>query len=259
MKRIYILLLLVLTSGQTVNAKEYSGGWELWYPYQYHNKKSELVGVDIKAFSAIMKEANVEYSLAEIPWKTHLHFVKTGKVDMAMGASWTEARCQYAYFSHPYRTETVNLFVKKGNATHIKLNKLSDLSNRPYIIGVEGGYFYGDEYSELIKRPEFSANISEVIDIEDNVRLLLSGHLDGFLADPYTVEAFIEKYRMQGEFEKHSVEIYSDDIYIILSKASADIELLNRINAAIVKLSEQGQLTTNRNSSSNPSRNCNSS
>ena len=242
MKQSILISFLIVMFNFPLQAKEYAGGWELWYPYQYHNKQSQLVGVDIEAFTAIMNTANVQYTLAELPWKTHLHFVKTGKVDMAMGASWSEERCEYAYFSLPYRIETVNLFVKKGQRDNIKLDTLKDLENSPYIIGVESGYFYGDEYAELIKRPKFYSNISEVIDIEDNIKLLMSGHLNGFLADPNTVNAFIKKYRMEGEFEKHDVEIYSDDIYIMLSKKSTETKLLNKINQAIVTLTQQGKL-----------------
>lgn len=242
MKYIYITLLIVSTAIHSVHATQYSSGWELWYPYQYHNKNGELVGVDIQAFDAIMKQADIKYSIAEIPWKTHLHFVKTGKVDMAMGASWSNERCKYAYFSLPYRTETVKLFVKKGRADEIKLTTFNELGNSPYIIGVESGYYYGDAYAELIKQSSFYANISEAIDIETNVSLVIAGHLDGFLADPYTVDAFIEKYKMQGEFEAHDVEIYSADIYIMLSKASTDTNLLERVNMAIKTLQAGGQL-----------------
>jgi len=166
MNKFVLLTLCALLSQFSVNAKEYAGGWELLYPYQYHNKQIQLVGV-------------------------------------------------------------------------------------------ESGYFYGDAYAELIKNPKFFSNISEVIDIEDNIKLLMSGHLDGFLADPYTVEAFIEKYKMEGEFEKHPVEIYSDDIYIILSKQSTDPALLKQINTAISQLSEQGKLGQTSNSRFSAIEKCN--
>lgn len=242
MKFTNLLLLMSLMTFQNVTANEYSAGWELWYPYQYHNKKGDLVGVDIQAFDNIMSRAGVTYSIAELPWKTHLLFIKTGKIDLAMGASWSEERCHYAYYSLPYRYETVKLFVKKGRASEIKLNQLKDLTNSGYIIGVESGYYYGEQYAELIKQSQFYTHISEAIDIETNVSLVVEGHLDGFLADPNTVNAFVEKYNMQDAFEAHDLEIYSAPIYIMLSKESTTEALLSRINDAITSLKQEGKL-----------------
>lgn len=225
-----------------VKAGELSVGWELWYPYQYHNENRQLVGLDIDSFNAIMAEAKLSFTTAEIPWKTHLHFIKTGKMDVAMGASWSKDREEYAYFSDPYRKETVKLFVKKGNAKNIQLHSLSDLVGSKYKIGVESGYYYGTDYEELIKTTDFQTNISEVIDLEENVTLLIKGQLDGFLVDPNTMQSFVKKYQMQGEFEAHPLEIYSTNIFIMLSKKSSDIGTLNKINMAITTLTDNGEL-----------------
>ncbi|MGY8788938.1 MAG: transporter substrate-binding domain-containing protein, partial [Pseudomonadales bacterium] len=86
------LFVIILLFVAPVKAKQLSVGWELWYPYQYHNKDRQLVGLDIDSFNAIMAEAKLSFTTAEIPWKTHLHFLKTGKTDLAMGASWSKNR-----------------------------------------------------------------------------------------------------------------------------------------------------------------------
>jgi polar amino acid transport system substrate-binding protein len=225
-----------------VRAKDLSVGWELWYPYQYHNKNRQLVGLDIDSFNAIMAEAKLNFTTAEIPWKTHLHFLKTGKMDLAMGASRSKSREEFAYFSLPYRKETVKLFVKKGNANNIQLKTLSDLADSKYILGVESGYYYGEDYEKLINNADFHQNVSEVVDLEQNVTLLMKGHLDGFLVDPNTMQSFIKKYQMENEFEQHSLEIYSADIFIMLSKLSADAGTLDKINKAITTLTNNGEL-----------------
>jgi polar amino acid transport system substrate-binding protein len=242
MKPYFLLLLITMLFQSHVKAEDLSVGWELWYPYQYHNKNRQLVGLDIDSFNAIMAEANLSFTTAEIPWKTHLHFIKTGKMDVAMGASWSKEREEYAYFSKPYRKETVKLFVKKGNAINIQLQTLSDLVGSQYILGVESGYYYGEDYEKLINIPGFHANISEVIDLEQNVTLLMKGHLDGFLVDPNTMQSFVKKYKMENEFEQHALEIYSADIFIMLSKESSDKGVLDKINRAINTLMDNGEL-----------------
>jgi polar amino acid transport system substrate-binding protein len=242
MKLLTISLLITLLLASHVKAKDLSVGWELWYPYQYHNKNRELVGLDVDSFNAIMAEAKLSFSTAEIPWKTHLHFIHTGKMDMAMGASWSKVREKFAYFSLPYRKETVKLFVKKGNAKNIQLPSLSDLVGSKYMLGVESGYYYGEAYEELIKKADFHSNISEVIDLEQNVTLLMKGHLDGFLVDPNTMQSFVKQYQMENEFEQHSLDIYSADIFIMLSKQTSNAETLDKINKAITTLTDNGEL-----------------
>jgi polar amino acid transport system substrate-binding protein len=243
MKLPILFLLSIMLFTPQLKANDLSAGWELWYPYQYHNKDRQLVGLDIDSFKAVMAEAKLSFTTAEIPWKTHLHFLKTGKMDVAMGASWSKEREKYAYFSLPYRKETVKLFVKKGNAKNIRLQSLSDLVGSKYIVGVESGYYYGEDYDELIKTSGFQANISEVIDLEQNATLLMKGHLDGFLVDPNTMQSFVKKYHMEDEFEQHSLEIYSADIFIMLSKKTTSIDIVDKINKAITTLTSNGELS----------------
>ncbi|MFT6903213.1 MAG: polar amino acid transport system substrate-binding protein, partial [Colwellia sp.] len=170
----YLILAIVLTFHGSANeapSRDFAVGWELWYPYQYHNKKQELVGLDFDIFNAIIKESNFKVTFTELPWKRHLQYIKTGKIDMAMGASYTLEREESAYFSLPYRIEKVNLFVKKGMVSKIKLDTLGDLANSNYMIGVEGGYYYGKEYQKLITTKAFYSQINHVIDLEQNVAL----------------------------------------------------------------------------------------
>lgn len=219
-----------------------SVGWELWYPYQYHNTEQQLVGLDFDIFNAIVKESQLNVNYTELPWKRHLHYIKTGEMDIAMGASYTEERAEYAFFTVPYRLELVKLYVRKGNIEKIDLPTLSVLSSSDYMIGVEGGYYYGSEYQELIKTAEFQSHINEVIDLEENVELLLAGHLDGFLVDPVTMKAFVDKYKLHGEFEQHPMTIYQDNIHIMLSKKTMEQTTVDKINLAIAKLESSGKL-----------------
>ncbi|MCJ8321865.1 MAG: transporter substrate-binding domain-containing protein [Colwellia sp.] len=240
-----LILALFFTCIGVVNAsnlKNYAVGWELWYPYQYHNKEQQLVGLDFDIFNAIIKEVNIEVTYTELPWKRHLQYIKTGEMDMAMGSSYTPEREKTAYFSVPYRKEKVNLFVKKGMVNKIKINSLAELSNTNYLIGVEGGYYYGDHYQQLMTSKEFQTHINDVIDLEENVDLLFKGHIDGFLVDPVTMNAFSEKYSLEGEFEIHPLEIYQDNIHIMLSRQSCKVEMLTKINKAIIKLKQNGEM-----------------
>jgi polar amino acid transport system substrate-binding protein len=241
-RKFLFINILLLSSHSYSQQQTLSVGWELWYPYQYYNDKQKLSGLDFEIFNAIIAQTRYAVNYTELPWKRHLHYIKTGEMDIAMGSSRTPEREDYAHFSLPYRKETVKLYVKNGQANKIQITKLEELISSPYMIGVEGGYYYGKQYQELINRNEFQSHINEVIDIEENVQLLLKGHIDGFLVDPVTMNAFVKKYKMQGEFEQHEMDIYSDNISIMISKKNMNKDLPSKIDAAILHLKQSGKL-----------------
>ncbi|MCI2284221.1 transporter substrate-binding domain-containing protein [Colwellia sp. MSW7] len=226
----------------SAQSQEFSVGWELWYPYQYHNEQNKLTGVDIELFKLITENVGMSVSYVELPWQRHLMYIKSGNVDIAFGASYTKERAESAYYSIPYRKELVNLFVRKGMSDSIKLSQLSDLIGSKYLIGIENGYYYGKEYEQLKTNPDFISRINSVIDIEQNVKMLMKGHIDGFLADPMSIQSFVEKYKFQDEFEVHPLPIYQGDIFIMLSKKTCSQTDLDKINDAIISLKENGKL-----------------
>lgn len=242
MKKFCLLLCLIYSISFNSTAQTLSIGWELWYPYQYHNKQQQLVGLDFDILNAVLKEAKLKANYTELPWKRHLHYIKTGDMDIAMGSSFSKERESFAYFSIPYRQEIVKLYVKKGTTSKIKLNTLADLIKSPYMIGVEGGYYYGSQYQQLILDPNFQSHISEVVDLEENANMLLKGHIDGFLVDPFTMKAFVDKYKLYGEFEMHPITIYQADIHLMISKASGSKALVEKLNQAISALKKRNDI-----------------
>jgi polar amino acid transport system substrate-binding protein len=234
------LIAFALSFSFISQAEQLNIGWELWYPYQYRNSQQELLGLDFEILNTILIKAGYASEYTELPWKRHLHYIKTGEMDLAMGASISEERLRYATFTQPYRKESIKLFVRSGKA--IALTTLSDLADSNYMIGTESGYYYGDEYQELMKTTEFQEHIIEVIDIEENVALLLKGHIDGFLVDPATAKAFSSKYQMKGEFEQHALKIYQADIHIMFSNKSVKPEVISTIDRVIGELKQSGEL-----------------
>lgn len=238
LKALFVITLAL--SSQLSFARSLNVGWELWFPYQYRNKAQKLIGLDIEIFKAILKKADLTANYVELPWKRHLRYIESGDMDIAFGASYTTERAQYAYFSIPYRYETVGLFIRKGKK--IALDKLSDLTQSNYLIGIEMGYYYGNKFAELNNNPEFSRHINAVIDIEQNISMLLKGRIDGLLADPNTIKAFCKKYKITGELARYPLDIYQAQIHIMLSKKTLDKTLLNKLNQAIAVLQKEGVL-----------------
>ena len=65
---------------------------------------------------ALERILGVEILLPETAWNAHLEALAAGTTDIAAGATKSEARSAYAYFSKPYRSETNVLILPKGAA-----------------------------------------------------------------------------------------------------------------------------------------------
>jgi polar amino acid transport system substrate-binding protein len=238
----YILTVFCLILSLPSYANKLHIGWEIWYPYLYRNSQQKLIGLDVEILNIILAKTGYSSEYTELPWNRHLHYLKTGEIDVAMGVSLNAERARYAVFTEPYRKEIIKLFVKTGSEKPIELATLSDLSKSNYMIGAESGYYYGEEYQELMTTVEFQKRIVKAADIEENVALLLKGDIDGFLVDTETAKAFSNKYQVKGEFEAHTLPIYQTDIHIMLSKKSVTPSVVKKINNAIGELKQSGEL-----------------
>lgn len=242
-KKIVSLLLFLYFTTYFAFGKEIktlSIGWEPWIPYQFQDKEGKLTGLDIDLITAIAENAGYSLSFAEIPWKRQLEYIKTGDINIVIGASKTIEREVHAYFSYPYRTESVNLYVRKDEANKFQINSLGDIVNFQFVLGVSRGYFYGDTYEELIQNPDFKLHIEEVTNDTFNYKKLLNHRIDGFLADPISFASTIEKENLLEKIEAHSLTIYSTDIFIMFSKKSVSPQIVDDFNKSISEIKKNG-------------------
>ena len=104
-------------TARTANTQQLRGAWYPWDPYQYRDYKRGvpiLTGFDVEIERALARIMSVEILLPEVAWEDHLAALAAGTGDIAAGATFSEARSRYAYFSKPYRTETDVLILPRG-------------------------------------------------------------------------------------------------------------------------------------------------
>jgi ABC-type amino acid transport substrate-binding protein len=80
------------------------GGWYPWDPYQYRDYRHGvpiLTGFDVEIERALARLLGVEILLPGVAWNDHLEALAAGTSDIAAGATASEARRVYAYFSKP--------------------------------------------------------------------------------------------------------------------------------------------------------------
>ena len=127
------------------------GGWYPWDPYQYQDYKRGvpvLTGFDIEIERALARIMNVEITLPQIAWENHLAALAAGDADIAAGATESEARSRYAYFSKPYRTETDVLILPRGASGRYPFRTIEEMldtfAKQKFRLGIVAGFVYAD-------------------------------------------------------------------------------------------------------------------
>jgi polar amino acid transport system substrate-binding protein len=225
------------------------GGWYPWDPYQYRDYKRGvpvLTGFDVEIERALARIMGVEIDLPEIAWKDHLAALMAGTADIAAGATSSEARGLYAYFSQPYRTETDVLILPRGSSGrypfHTVAEMLDTFAKQKFRLGVVAGFVYADSrVNDFIADPAHSKWIAPVGSDAENLRNLLGGVIDGFLADRIAAATTAWRRNAGARIEEHPLR-FSTDIRFMLSRASETPQMLSRLNSAIDELRNSGEL-----------------
>ena len=225
------------------------GGWYPWDPYQYRDYRRGvpiLTGFDVEIERALTRIMSVEILLPEIAWEDHLATLSAGTADFAAGATASEARSRYAYFSKPYRSETNVLILPRGASGrypfHTIEQMLDTFAKQKFRLGVVAGFVYADDrVNAFIADEAHRDQIVPVSNDAQNLRNLLAGVIDGFLADRITAATTAWRRQEGARIEEHPLR-FSTDIHFMLSRATQPPQMLARLNDAIDELRRSGEL-----------------
>ena len=225
------------------------GGWYPWDPYQYRDYRRGipiLTGFDVEIERALARIMSVEILLPEIAWEDHLAVLSAGTADIAAGAMASEARSRYAYFSKPYRTETDVLILPRGASGrypfHTIEQMLDTFGKQKFRLGVVAGFMYADDrVNAFIADEAHRDQIVAVSNDAQNLRNLLAGVIDGFLADRIAAATTAWRRQEGARIEEHPLR-FSTNIHFMLSRATQTPQMLARLNDAIDELRRSGEL-----------------
>ena len=216
-------------------------GWDPWEPYQYLTPENEVKGLEVDLITAIANEAGCNVTFVQDNWMNLLNGIRSGSIDILGGATVTESRAKFAYFSDSYRHESFVLYIREGESEKYSAKSLKELLEAGFRLGVTQDYIYSDQVNALQDDENFSASIVSVPITEVNYYNLTQDHIDGFLEDPFVAAFTIRRKGLQGQIEALAVEIESSDVSIIFSKESVDEETVQAFNKALEKLTQSGE------------------
>ncbi|MGI4776323.1 MAG: TRIC cation channel family protein [Janthinobacterium lividum] len=242
------------TSGEDINMDQclniidkhtLIGGWYLWHPYQFNQISSggyRLTGMDIELVGAIAFKVGVEIKYEQVSWRQHQLDLKSGKRDIAAGATFTEERAESAYFSIPYRFEENSLFVPKDSDKSLKFKNISEflaqIRLQNFRLGVINGFIYGDAQINAFINDEANKDIifkynNDVLSLQS----LMREEIDGFIADKIVGAAVILDKLADDKITEIELKIRTP-IHLMFSKKTTPIVLVDHFNQEIRKFVE---------------------
>jgi polar amino acid transport system substrate-binding protein len=235
-------------SARNPHAEPLHGGWYPWDPYQYRDYRRGvpvLTGFDVEIERALERILGVEILLPETAWKSHLEALAAGTADIAAGATKSEARSAFAYFSKPYRSETDVLILPKGAAGRYAFSTIDEMletfAKQKFRLGVVAGFVYADSrVNAFIADPAYKDLIVPTGSDAQNLQNLLAGVADGFLADRIAAATTAWRLHQGARVEEHRLR-FSTDIHFMLSRVTQTPQMLARLDSAIDELQRSGE------------------
>ncbi|MGL5720772.1 MAG: TRIC cation channel family protein [Alphaproteobacteria bacterium] len=222
------------------------GGWYNLDPYQYLSvpgDQNTLTGFDIEIQKILFKKLGYKFHINPVPWKQHLESLKTGEIDYATGAFYSEERSNFSYISIPYRFEENSLFRLRDSLNFKNTpfdipSFLKKIKKERLKLGVVEGYRYANEaLNRFINDPSNALLLVKSETDNQNLRFLLAGEIDGFLADRIVGATILWREKSGNQIIEERLDSKAP-IHMLLSKKSFTKQEAELINTAIQQLKE---------------------
>ena len=237
MKKLITLLLAVMmiitlfagcTTGKddTVLTMATSADFE---PYEYY-ENDEIVGIDIDIMNAVCEKIGMTLKPEDMSFDSVIGATQTGKTDIAMsGITITEDRKNMINFTIPYTSTTQSIIVAKDGA----IAKKTDLEGKK--IGVQINTTGDTQVTEEFGDAAVERFQNGALAVES----LKNNKIDCVVIDGEVAKALVNA----NEGLEIIADAYSIEEYAIALK-KGNTELLDKINAALEQLLEDGTIDT---------------
>jgi ABC-type amino acid transport substrate-binding protein len=199
-------------------------------------------GMDIELLTRIFEEANCKLEfIAGIPSKRQLTYLMDGTLDVQFAASDTPERREFAWISSPYRREIISLFARAGEAPLYPLHNLKEFAGTSWRLLAPYHGWFGAEFEAVSPKLRAAKRMSPYLNSEQGLVMLENHRGDLLLGDYYS---FIYTARADNKIEPQPLPFTVNDeaIHLLMSKKSVTSGDVDAINAAIAKLTANGEL-----------------
>ncbi|MDX1539646.1 transporter substrate-binding domain-containing protein [Arsukibacterium sp.] len=214
-------------------------GFDAWEPYQYMTVGNTVTGLDVELVRAVAAEMQCELNIVQGSWVELLGLLREGEIDFVLGASVTEDRQAFAYFSEPYRQEQFSLYVRADDVG-LPVNSIEEFIAAGYKLGIVNEYYYGDELATLYASAEYRPQFVGAIISEMNMARLLDEEIDGLLEDSFVAASILRRKGLDDLIKPHQITLGNNDVYVMFSKASVEEQLVAEFNRGLAAIKQNG-------------------
>lgn len=217
-------------------------GWDPWEPYQYEIAGGQVFGLDVDLLTAVTRNAGCILDFRRGTWRELLDQLKNGDIDLLGGATRTAERERFAWFTDPYRDEQFRLYVRSDQLSDLGARPFQELITDGLRFGVIEDYLYGEPVTSFQDDPQFQGQFEYTSMAEINMSRLLDGVVDGIIEDQYVGASIIRHKSLGDAVSPHPLQFDSSPVSIMVSRASVDEALFNRLNASVRELRANGAI-----------------
>lgn len=196
-------------------------------PYEY-KEGEDFAGIDVEIAGAIAEELGAKLEIVDMEFDSIITSVNQGEVDFGMaGMTVTDERLLEVDFTYSYATGVQSVIV----AADSDIKSLDDLAGKKIGVqlGTTGDIYASDDYG--------TDNVTKYGKGADAVIALKGGDVDAVIIDNEPAKAFVaENDGLTILDTDYAVEDYA------IAVKKGNTELLDDINAALVKLTEDGTI-----------------
>ena len=196
-------------------------------PYEY-KEGEEFKGIDVEIAEAVAKELGLELEIVDMEFDSIITSVQEGEVDVGIaGMTVNEERLEKVSFSSSYATGVQVVIVREDS----DIATLDDLADKKIgtQLGTTGDIYSKDDYGE--------ENVTSYSKGADAVIALKGGDVDAVIIDNEPAKAFVAENEGLKILEtEYAIEDYA------IAIAKDNTELLDAVNAALKKLTEDGTI-----------------
>lgn len=215
-------------------------GWDPWEPYHHSPVGDRVQGLDIDLLRATAERADCELGFEQGSWASMLQLVRSGELDVLLGATRTSEREAFARFSEPYREETFRIHVRADEAGQWEGKSLTELLEEGFRLGLTQGYIYGENVTDILEDEQWSDQLVPVPVGELNFLNLMDFRIDGFLEDPFVAASIANRREWGVTFEALPLEVHSGDVHLMFSRETVDETVVERFDHALADLHDSG-------------------
>jgi ABC-type amino acid transport substrate-binding protein len=188
-----------------------------WPPYFYQDRApGQKAGIakDIIQICLPRMKRNFEYR--QLPIERMQNLMQSGEIDINF-YSYKKERESFVTFGKELAFSTEYLPVVRKDAD-ITIRSLADFDR--YKLGHTIGLRYGPEFWDYIQKRKRQNDLDETSSNESNLKKLLAGRIDVFVADAASIRTLAADLGLQDRIKVLDFRVYEGAYYLSLSKKS---------------------------------------